>query len=33
MIISSFQAKISREGPRKSENKNYHSDLFLPDQL
>ena len=33
MIISSFQAKTGWEMPRKSENKNYRSDQFLPDQL
>ena len=27
----SFQAKTSWERPRKRENKNYHSDQFLPD--
>ena len=33
MIISSFPAKKSWEWPRKSENENYRSDLFLPDPL
>ena len=33
MIISSFQAKTGWEMPRKSENKNYRSDQFLPDLL
>ena len=33
MIISSFQAKTGWEMPRKSENKNYRSDQFLPDHL
>ena len=33
MIISSFQAKTGWEIPRKSENKNYRSDQFLPDHL
>ena len=29
--MASFQAKTGWERPRKSENKNYRSDLFLPD--
>ena len=29
--MASFQAKTGWERPRKSENKNYHSDHFLPD--
>ena len=29
--MASFQAKIGWEWPRKRENKNYHSDQFLPD--
>ena len=33
MIFASFQAKISWERPRKSENKNYRSDQFIPDPL
>ena len=33
MIISSFQAKTGWERSRKSENKKYHSDQFLPDPL
>ena len=28
-----FPAKPGWESPRKSENKNYHSDHFLPDSL
>ena len=28
--MASFQAKTDWEGLRKSENKNYHSDHFLP---
>ena len=28
-----FQAKKSWESPKKSENKNYSSDQFLPDPL
>ena len=31
--MASFQAKIGWERPRKSENKNYCSDQFLPDPL
>ena len=31
--MASFQAKTGSESPRKSENKNYHYDQFLPDQL
>ena len=31
IIMVSFQAKTSWERPRKRENKNYHSDQFLPD--
>ena len=30
-IMASFQAKTGWERPRKSENKNYRSDHFLPD--
>ena len=30
-IINASQAKTGRERPTKSENKNYHSDQFLPD--
>ena len=33
MIIFTFQAKTSWERPRKSEDKNYCSDQFLPDPL
>ena len=33
MIFASFQAKKGQESPRKSDNKNYRSDLFLPDPL
>ena len=29
--MASFQAKTGGERPRKSENKNYRSDNFLPD--
>ena len=29
--MASFQAKTGRERPKKSENKNYRSDHFLPD--
>ena len=29
--MASFQAKLGWERPRKSENKNYCSDHFLPD--
>ena len=29
--MASFQAKTGWERPRKSENKNYRSDHFLPD--
>ena len=29
--MASFQAKIGWERIRKRENKNYHSDQFLPD--
>ena len=29
--MASFQAKIGGKMLRKRENKNYHSDLFLPD--
>ena len=32
-IMASFQANIGWERPRKSENKNYRSDQFVPDQL
>ena len=31
MIRASFQAKTGCERTRKRENKNYHSDQFLPD--
>ena len=31
--MASFQAKTGRERPRKSENKNYHFDQFLPNPL
>ena len=31
MIMTSFQAKTGWESLRKSENKNYRSDQFLPD--
>ena len=31
--MASFQAKIGWESPRKRENKNYHSNQFLPDHL
>ena len=31
--MASFQANIGWERPRKSENKNYRSDQFVPDQL
>ena len=31
--MASFQAKKRWESPRNSENKNYHSDQFLPDPL
>ena len=31
--MASFQAKTSWESARKSENKNYRSDQFLPDPL
>ena len=31
IIMASFQAKTGGERPRKSENKNYRSDNFLPD--
>ena len=30
-ITTSFQEKISWKRPRNRENKNYHSDQFLPD--
>ena len=33
MIICSFHAKTSWERPKKSENKNYCSYLFLPNPL
>ena len=33
MSMASFQAKTGSESLRKSENKNYHYDQFLPDQL
>ena len=29
--MASFQAKLGLKRPRKSENKNYRSDQFLPD--
>ena len=29
--MASFQAKLGWKRPRKSENKNYRSDQFLPD--
>ena len=32
MIMASFQAKTGWKSPRKSENKNYHSDQLLPDR-
>ena len=32
-IMASFQANIGWERPKKSENKNYCSDQFVPDQL
>ena len=32
-IMASFQAKTGCERPKKSENKNYRSDQFLPDPL
>ena len=31
--MASFQAKTGWERPRKSKNKNYGSNQFLPDQL
>ena len=31
--MASFQSKIGWKRPRKRENKNYHSDDFLPDPL
>ena len=31
--MASFQAKIGWKSPRKKENKNYHSDQFLPNTL
>ena len=33
IIMSSFKAKTGRERSRKSENKNYCSDQFLPDPI
>ena len=33
MIFASFQAKKGQKSPRKSENVNYRSDQFLPEQL
>ena len=31
--MPSFQAKTGWDRPRKEENKNYHSDQFLPNPL
>ena len=33
MIMTSFQAKTDWISPKKSENKNYRSDQFLPNPL
>ena len=33
MIFASFHAKKGQESPRKSDNKNYRSDQFIPDPL